>query len=346
MKAKRSTIDPGVLGPQAETDEDLEYEGGRYADVRKAIFANPYQRIWGGANEPALPVYEVTLFSVLPHGGSNPFLDAARRTVDSRADLRWGPDCKGVRRLLHPNGVCLTGRWEITEETGYSGYFTRGSKGLVIGRYSTCCTETRRGHTRSLSLVGKVYPTVDPDHLDPLRPASFITQQDLGGEKTEHINDAELRNAPDTRAWRRGADLPVLLTTGAVFGRADKEPSIRQLYEIAELGKSGNEPTRCPEFMRLLVAPDPAQDRGRGARLSRRGPGTDLRPRRSRAEAHLDLPHRSIRRRHDQRYARLSTAHDQRLAPHREDRFRQWCGVLQWGFRDPLPPPDLARRPQ
>jgi hypothetical protein len=255
MKAKRSTIDPGVLGPQAETDEDLEYEGGRYADVRKAIFANPYQRIWGGANEPALPVYEVTLFSVLPHGGSNPFLDAARRTVDSRADLRWGPDCKGVRRLLHPNGVCLTGRWEITEETGYSGYFTRGSKGLVIGRYSTCCTETRRGHTRSLSLVGKVYPTVDPDHLDPLRPASFITQQDLGGEKTEHINDAELRNAPDTRAWRRGADLPVLLTTGAVFGRADKEPSIRQLYEIAELGKSGNEPTRCPEFMRLLVAP-------------------------------------------------------------------------------------------
>jgi hypothetical protein len=126
----------------------------------------------------------------------------------------------------------------------------------VIGRYSTCCTETRRGHTRSLSLVGKVYPTVDPDHLEPLCPASFITQQDLGGEKTEHINDAELRNAPDTRAWRRGSDLPVLLTTGAVFGRADKEPSIRQLYEIAELGKSGNEPTRCPEFMRLLVAPD------------------------------------------------------------------------------------------
>jgi hypothetical protein len=84
---------------------------------------------------------------------------------------------------LHPNGVCLTGRWEITEETRYSGYFTRGSKGLVIGRYSTCCTETRRGHTRSLSLVGKVYPTVDPDHLDPLRPASFITQQDLGGRE-------------------------------------------------------------------------------------------------------------------------------------------------------------------
>jgi hypothetical protein len=196
------------------------------------------------------------LAGVLPSGKSHQFLDAAKRTVDSRADLRWGPDRKGVRRLLHPNSVCLTGTWEITEQTTYSGYFKTGSKGLVIGRYSTCCTETRRGHNRSLSLVGKVYPTQDPDHVDPLRPAAFITQQDLGGERTEYVNDAELRNAPDTRSWRRGSGVPILLTTGAVFLRADKEPSIRQLYEIAELGKGEDEPTRCPEFMRLLVAPD------------------------------------------------------------------------------------------
>jgi hypothetical protein len=38
--------------------------------------------------------------------------------------------------------------------------------------------------------------------------------------------------------------------------RADKEPSIRQLYEIAELEKPKGEPTRAPEFMRLLVAPE------------------------------------------------------------------------------------------
>jgi hypothetical protein len=256
MNGERSTIEPGGSGPQAVTDEDIGYQGGRFSEVSAAIFANPYQKIWGGADEPALPVYEVTLGSVLPRGKSNPFLDAAKRTIDSRADLRWGPDGKGFRRLLHPNGVCLTGRWEITEESPYSGYFRRGSKGLVIGRYSTCCTETRRGHTRSLSLVGKIYPTLDPDHPEPLHPASFITQQDLGGETTAYINDAELRNAPDTRAWRRGADLPILLKTGVVFLRADKEPSIRQLYEIAELGERDNVPTRSPEFMRLLVAPD------------------------------------------------------------------------------------------
>ncbi len=246
------------LGPEGFTHEDAGYRGARFSEVRDAVFANPYQRVWGGRNEPPLPVYQVTLSSVLaglaPFGKPYQFVAAARRTVDSRADLRWGPDRRGYRRLLHPNGICLTGRWEITQETPYSGYFKPGSRGLAITRYSTCCTETRRGHYRSLSMVGKVYPTLDPDYAEPLRPASFITQQDLGGERTDYINDAELRNAPDTRAYRRGLGVPVLLVTGAVFLRADKEPSIRQLYEIAELGKPAAEPTRAPEFMRLLVA--------------------------------------------------------------------------------------------
>ena len=47
-----------------------------------------------------------------------------------------------------------------------------------------------------------------------------------------------------------------MLVTGAVFPRVDKEPSQRQLYQIAELGKPTSEPTRTPEFMRLLVAPE------------------------------------------------------------------------------------------
>jgi hypothetical protein len=251
-------MEPDKLGPEGFTDEDARYRGARFSEVRDAIFANPYQKVWGAKDEPPLPVYDVTLSSVLvgvlPFGKPHQFLAAARRTVDSHADLRWGADRKGYRRLLHPNGICLTGRWEITEETPYSGYFKRGSNGLCIARYSTCCTETRRGRYRSLSLVGKIYPTLDPNHPEPLRPASFITQEDLGGEKTNYINDAELRNAPDTRGWRRGLGVPVLLTTGLVFMRADRQPSIRQLYEIAELGKPKNEATRAPEFIRVLVA--------------------------------------------------------------------------------------------
>ena len=136
---------------------------------------------------------------------------------------------------------------------------------MLVARYSTCCTETRRGYTRSLAMVGKLFPTTDADHSQPLRTASFITQEDIAGEHTDYINDAELRNAPDVHAWRRGGGMPILLITGALFQRVDKEPSHRQLYQIAELGKPANETTRCPEFMRLLVAPE--QPRIEGASL-------------------------------------------------------------------------------
>ncbi len=103
-------------------DEDRVYSGSRYPDVVAAIFANPYQRIWGGAGEPSLPVYEVTFASVfggLIFGATRQFLTDSERTLDSGADLRWGKDRKGFPRLVHPNGVCLTGRWQITEDTPY-----------------------------------------------------------------------------------------------------------------------------------------------------------------------------------------------------------------------------------
>jgi len=258
---------PEYFGAESTTDEDRSYNGSRFSEVRDALFANPYQKIWGRDGEPPLPVYEVTLSSVvcglLPFGKQYLFRQATERAVDSHADLRWGQDSKGFRRLLHPNGVCLTGLWEITEETGYSGYFRKGSQALVVGRYSTCCTETRRGHTRSLAMVGKLFPTTDANHVSPLRTASFITQQDIAGDYTDYINDVELLNAPSVHAWRRGTGAPILLITGALFQRVDKQPSHRQLYQIAELGKPQSEPTRSPEFMRLLVIQDQPRIKGR-----------------------------------------------------------------------------------
>jgi hypothetical protein len=34
----------------------------------------------------------------------------------------------------------------------------------------------------------------------------------------------------------------------------DRQPTVRQLYPIAELDKPGGEPTRAPQFMRLTIA--------------------------------------------------------------------------------------------
>ena len=249
------------FGDQQLTDEDRGYAGSRFREVVDALFANPYQRVWGGQGESPLPVYKVSFGSLL----SGRLFNASARTVDSRADLRWGADRKGFRRLVHPNGVCLIGKWQITGETGYSGYFTGASQALAIARYSTCCSETRRGRTRSLSMVGKLFPTTDPNHATPLRTANFMTQDDIGGADTEFINAVELRNAPDTTLSRRGSGAPILLMVGLTFGRVDKQPTIRQLYPLAELGKPAGQPTRAPEFMRLLVAPD--QPRIAGADL-------------------------------------------------------------------------------
>src|SRR5689334_21593716 len=112
------------FGVEGMTDADRLYQGSRFSEVREALFANPYQKLWGACGEPPLPTREVTLLSVLrgmlPFAVSHLLYDASKRTVDSKADLRWGPDRKGFRRLIHPNGICLTGKWEITADTDYS----------------------------------------------------------------------------------------------------------------------------------------------------------------------------------------------------------------------------------
>ncbi|MBP3960050.1 hypothetical protein J8F10_32890 [Gemmata sp. G18] len=255
-------------GDQAFGSEDRAYEGSTFREVRDAVFAEPrYFEVWPGPGKALLPNYPLTLGTLIRrflNSKKYPFFQAAQRTVDSKADLRWGPDRKGVRRILHPNGVCLTGTWEITEPNDHTGYFRQGSKGLVIARYSVG-GGIRRGEPRSLAMVGKLYPTADPNSPDRVRPAAFITQEDFGGTGVSHINDAELRNAPDTHAWRRGiVVLAMLSVTGLVFSRADTHPTFRQLYEIAELGKPPSEPTRAPEFLRFLVHEDQPRIPGDG----------------------------------------------------------------------------------
>ncbi len=251
-----SPVMPENFGTEEITAEDRAYRGSRFADVRDAIFDNPYVKVWRGEPD-TMPRHEVPftkfLTGIPPLAGPYVFRKAVERTVDSHADLRWGKDGTGFLRFIHANGICLTGLWEIAEPNPYSGYFRKGSKALCVGRYSSA-SETRRGHTRSLALVGKLYPSADPEHPEPLRTASFFTQQDLGGDFTPSLNDVETRNAPDVRAWRRGLDFPILGLEAQVFGSVDREPTIRQLYEIAELGKPADEPTRTPKYMRLKIA--------------------------------------------------------------------------------------------
>ena len=51
-------------GYEQFTDEDRVYAGSRFHDVVDALFANPYQKVWGRAGEPALPDEQVTIRTV------------------------------------------------------------------------------------------------------------------------------------------------------------------------------------------------------------------------------------------------------------------------------------------
>ena len=247
-----------IFGPQGLTSEDAAHRGSRFSDVKAAVFANPYQRVWGGPGEPPLPVYRVTNRSVyagsLPGGRPPQFRLASIRALDSPADLRWGDDRRGFRRLVRPHGVCVSGVWEVTEDTPYSGHFRKGSRGLVIVRFSAGVTMTLRGRRRSYGAALKLFPTADEGHAELLPTANVFLADDLGGSTASRISQVSLTNAPHITGLNRGNEIPVLLKEGLVFELVDRMGTMRQVYPIAELGKAAGEPTRAPEFMRLQAA--------------------------------------------------------------------------------------------
>ena len=95
------------FGAESFTSADRAYAGSRFADVRRAIFANPYSASMGAPGNPPLPMQAVRLELLRgapSFGKGYMFREATARAVDSHADLRWGEDGQGYRRLLHPTG--------------------------------------------------------------------------------------------------------------------------------------------------------------------------------------------------------------------------------------------------
>ncbi|MGH8547720.1 MAG: hypothetical protein ACRERU_03805 [Methylococcales bacterium] len=247
-----------IFGSEGLTPEDQEYQGSRFSEVKAAIFANPYQKVWGDPREAPLPVYKTTNRSVyagtLPGGKPPQFKLASIRALDSGSDLRFGEDGRGFRRLVRPAGVCVTGLWEIDRDNPYSGYFQNGNLGLVIARISAGVTITLRGIRRSFGMALKLYPTADQNHTQLLRTANILLADDLGGSTARHITAVDLANAPRIRGWNRGTEIPVLLKEGAVFEIVDRMGTMRQVYPIAELEISEGTPTRAPEYLRLRAS--------------------------------------------------------------------------------------------
>ena len=110
----------------------------------------------------------------------------------------------------------MTGLWDITEDSGYTGYFQKGSKALVVARYSNGGA-VQRGKPRGQGIAGKLFPTTDPNQQEPLKTANFFTIDDIVGASTRYVNDVDFVNAPNVTLSNDWATAPIVLTAGVVF---------------------------------------------------------------------------------------------------------------------------------
>jgi hypothetical protein len=222
------------------------YVGSSFDQVWDQVASDPYAE---------LPHAKVTLASfygfLVDH-----LLAASRRTLADHRDL-----LPYFQKLLHPNGICFAGEWQITEANPYTGYFRPGSRGLIVVRASTALTETERGQYRAFGFAGKIFPTLDPDRV--VKTANFFTIENLGGTLRDYFLDAE-----NTNDIINVAPTPVVVANAGVaaavtadFNLADPhfDPTLvalRQLYPIAELGERDPSAARAPTWMMITGSAD------------------------------------------------------------------------------------------
>ena len=213
---------------RARDTEVFDYRGTTYRYVKDHAFSGPYAE--------------------LPHHkglGPTTFLqffnDAARNMFDRR-DIRPHYD-----KLIHANGICYAGTWKIDQASPYTGYFAKGSEGLLVARASVAGPFTTRGHSRSFGIGGKVFPTANPDEW--VWPGNFVTVSGLSGSRAPHILDIEVSNRPTV-----GLAPAANLINRVIFRIVDTRPGYRQLQPISTLGLKPGDPVCTPDMMMLKVA--------------------------------------------------------------------------------------------
>ena len=212
-----------------------EYEGSNFSEVWEVLLSDEYD---------AMPTTEVTAKNFVVEG-VDILLNNAKRTIDKRDDLL--PE---FNKLLHPNGVCLKGKWNITEGTPYTGYYATGSEGLIIARASVALSDTTQGNNRGFGFAGKIYPATDQNDMNKYKTANFFVIDNLGGTKEKYYTNAAMVNEPDVSLRLRL--LGLLLKAKKAFGGADSHPGTRQLYEISELGIDESIESVTPRWMMIL----------------------------------------------------------------------------------------------
>lgn len=213
-------------------------EPSRYADVWDQVKSDPYR---------SLPQYQ-TSFSDFFENGVDLLRKRAQDTLEQKSDL-----LPYFQKLVHPIGICFAGTWTITEDTEYTGYFSKGSEGRIIVRASEAMGNPSVGSWRAFGLAGKIYPTADPDDATAYQTANFFTADDLGGTDAQHFLDLDKTNEPATSIHLSSAFMiPTLTHIAKTFSSVDDNPGFRSVREIAGLGHDWRDgAVKSPRWMLL-----------------------------------------------------------------------------------------------
>ena len=215
--------------------------------VKTLVANNQFQSTWKQVASDSvnkLPQDRVS-YRKLFSEGKDLITRNSQRTLESHANI-----LPSFNKLAHPNGICFKGVWNIHTENKYSGYFKKNSKALIIVRASSAMSNTRRGEIRSFGFAGKIFPTINPFLKTKENTANFFLIDDLGGTRAEHYTDVVLSNEPSiSKNSEVFKNLLYVAKIASAFSKADKNPKIRQVYEISQLGESNNIAT--PRWMKV-----------------------------------------------------------------------------------------------
>ncbi len=238
------------LGCNTSSHGQPTYAEGESVEIEKKIETpKQFQAVWDRVKSDPytkLPQDEVSYFKLFTFAKDIIFEDASR-TLSEHSDIR-----DYFEKLAHPNGVCSRGIWKIEQENPYSGYFKQGSEALIIIRASSAMSNTKRGEIRAFGFAGKLFPTIDATKINEQNSANFFVIDDLGGTDAEYFSDVALTNEPpistNSEVLKYAA---YALKVADTFDAVDSHSTLRQLYEISELGADANESIITPKWMQI-----------------------------------------------------------------------------------------------
>jgi len=239
----------------SQKSEKAPHINARFEQLKQVLFEQAYTD---------LPRYKVTksLFQSSGKNKENYLLNDAKRTLESSADL-LGAD-RG-QKLLQANGICFSGEWIISQDSAFSGLFSKDSKSPAIVRASVSFSGTEKKERRALGLAVKLLP----DDLGDQASLNIVTLHSVGGLKTPHLYGLSVDNEPPLGRIPRFRDISTALKLKSIFLSADKDagsikPSVtyRSVASVAAYQPNTSNPKNiAPKWLRFSPASSVRVDR-------------------------------------------------------------------------------------